>query len=55
MAEPMPDRVRVSGPLALFADGFRGQLGEQGYTPCAAQFQLQLLAHLSRWMQAQRR
>ena len=52
MTEPMPDRVRVSGPLVLFADGFRGQLGEQGYTPCAAQFQLQLLAHLSRWMQA---
>jgi integrase/recombinase XerD len=53
MTEPRPDRVRVSGPLALFADGFRGQLGEQGYTPCGVQFQLQLLAHLSRWMQAQ--
>ncbi len=53
MAEPMLDRVRVSGPLAGFADGFRGQLGEQGYKPYAMQFQLQLLAHLSRWMQAQ--
>ncbi len=53
MTNPMPDRVRVSGPLALFADGFRGQLGEQGYTPCAVQFQLQLLAHLSCWMQDQ--
>src|SRR5271163_3763189 len=53
MTEPMLDRVRVSGPLVLFADGFRGQLGEQGYTACAVQFQLQLLAHLSRWMQDQ--
>ena len=38
MTEPMPDRVRVSGPLALFADGFRGQLGEQGYTSCGCSF-----------------
>lgn len=38
MTVPMPDRVRVSGPLALFADGFRGQLGERGYTACAMQF-----------------
>ena len=53
MTEPKPDRVRVSGPLAAFADGFHVELGEQGYTPCAAQFQLQLVAHLSRWMQAE--
>ncbi len=50
MTECKPDRVRVSGPLALFADGFRVELVEQGYTPCAIQFQVQLLAHLSRWM-----
>lgn len=53
MTVPMPDRVRVSGPLALFADGFHVELGAQGYAPYGVQFQLQLLAHLSRWMQAQ--
>lgn len=53
MPEPKPDHVRVSGPLVVFADGFHVELVEQGYTPCAAQFQLQLLAHLSRWMHAQ--
>jgi integrase len=53
MTKPRPDRVRVSGPLASFADGFGACLAEQGYTPCAVQFDLQLLAHLSRWMQAE--
>lgn len=48
MTEPRPDRVRVSGPLALFAEGFGVQLVEEGYTPCSVQFHLQLLAHLSR-------
>ena len=32
MAEPAPDRVRVNGPLAAFADGFLVDLVEQrGY------------------------
>jgi integrase/recombinase XerD len=53
MAEPRPDRVRVSGPLASFADGFGAHLVDQGYTPWSVQFHLQLLAHLSRWMQAE--
>jgi integrase/recombinase XerD len=53
MTEPRPDRVRVSGPLAVFADGFRVHVVERGYAPCSAQFHLQLLAHLSRWMQAE--
>jgi len=52
MTEPRPDRVRVCGPLALFAEGFGVQLVEEGYTPCSVQFHLQLLAHLSRWMEA---
>jgi integrase/recombinase XerD len=38
-----PDRVRVTGPLAAFKDGFAAELVRQGY-------QLQLMAHLSRWM-----
>ena len=52
MTSPRPDRVRVSGPLLSFAEGFGMLLVEQGYTPCSVQFQLQLLAHLSRWMEA---
>jgi len=53
MTEPRPDRVRVTGPLAAFADGFQACLVERGYTPCSVQFHLQLLTHLSRWMQAE--
>ena len=53
MTEPRPDRVRVSGPLAAFADGFRVRLVERGYSLTSVQFHVQLLAHLSRWMQAE--
>jgi site-specific recombinase XerD len=45
-----PSRVRVVGPLASFAEGFAAQLARQGYRPNAAANQLQLLAHLSRWL-----
>jgi integrase/recombinase XerD len=48
-----PDRVRVTGPLAGFADGFRVHLVEQGYSLWGAQEQLYLLAHVSRWMEAE--
>jgi len=37
--------------LAGFADGFRGDLLEQGYSLWGAQEQLYLLAHVSRWME----
>ena len=52
MTEPRPDRVRVTGPLRAFADGFRAYLFERGYSLISVRFHLQLLAHLSRWMQA---
>src|SRR6266545_6400880 len=52
MSEPAPDRVRVSGPLAMFADGFRAHLVERGYSPWSAQFHLYVLAQASRWMEA---
>jgi integrase/recombinase XerD len=45
-----PSRVRVTGPLASFAEGFAAELARQGYRPNAAANQLQLLAHLSRWL-----
>ena len=47
-----PSRVRVTGPLAAFAQGFAAELSRQGYRPNAAANQLQLLAHLSRWLAA---
>jgi integrase/recombinase XerD len=45
-----PDRVRVIGPLAAFNNGFAAELVRLGYRPNAAANQLQLMAHLSRWM-----
>ena len=43
-------RARVSGPLGPYADGFRTVLAEWGYTPSSAAGQLQLMAHVSRWL-----
>ena len=43
-------RVRVAGPLAPYTDGFRTVLAERGYAPSSAAGQLQLMAHLSRWL-----
>ena len=45
-----PRRVRVSGPLAAYRDGFAAELAGRGYTPGSAQRQVGLLAHLSRWL-----
>lgn len=47
-----PSRVQVRGPLSSFAEGFAAELARQGYRPNAAANQLQLLAHLSRWLAA---
>ncbi len=44
--------VHVRGPLAGVADGFKGHLKESGYTPLTSVNKLQLLAHLSRWLDA---
>lgn len=49
----MKDRatgVRVGGPLAAHADGFRMVLAERGYAPSGAEGQLRVMAHLSRWL-----
>lgn len=43
-------RVRVAGPLGPYADGFHTVLAERGYAPSSAAGQLQVMAHLSRWM-----
>lgn len=46
-------RVRVSGPLAGYAQGFSGELARLGYTDLSAANQLRLMAHLSRWLACQ--
>jgi integrase/recombinase XerD len=50
MSMSNPSRVQLSGPLSVFAAGFLEQLLERGYRPGTAAKQLQLMAHLSRWM-----
>jgi integrase/recombinase XerD len=49
-----PLRVRVSGPLGPFVSGFVDELGGQGYARLSVVAQVQLVAHLSRWMAAER-
>jgi integrase/recombinase XerD len=43
----------VAGPLAPYAGGFREELLGQGYTQGSAAHQIHLMAHLSRWLEAQ--
>ena len=45
-----PSQVRVAGPLAPYADGFRASLDAQGFSPWSQMFYLHLLADLSRWL-----
>ena len=44
-------RVRVTGPLAMHADGFRADLAARGYAAGSADRNLRTLAHVSRWME----
>lgn len=46
----VPSRVRVIGPLESFTKGFCRELVRQGYTAHSTGFQLQLMAHVSRWL-----
>jgi len=43
-------RVRVSGPLVLFVEGFARRLSTHGYVDGSIAGHLRLMAHLSRWM-----
>lgn len=45
-------RVRVTGLLAPYAAGFRGELLGLGYSPRSAQTHLLLMNRLSRWLEA---
>jgi integrase/recombinase XerD len=45
--------VRVRGPLAIYAVGFSGFLAGQGYRAGSVRLQMQLVAQLSRWLDAE--
>ncbi len=45
--------VRVSGPLAAYADDFWRYLAGQGYALSSSQDQLRLMAHVSGWLDQQ--
>ncbi len=45
-------RVRVTGPLTPFAPMLKARLGERGYTPLSTVIVMRLVAHLSRWLDA---
>jgi len=47
-------RVRVRGPLAGYVEGFEAELTRLGFAPASVVNQLRLVAHLSRWLDAQR-
>src|ERR1700691_4610929 len=46
----MASRVRVTGPLARYSEGFGAALAEGGYAPTSVADQLRLMAHLGRWL-----
>ena len=48
-----PSRTAVTGPLAPYADGFREDLGGQGYALHSISGQMGLMAHLSAWLERQ--
>jgi integrase/recombinase XerD len=50
---PDPSHVRFTGPLTRFASGLAEELVLLGYTATSATAQMQLAAHLSRWLESQ--
>ncbi|MCA1677655.1 MAG: site-specific integrase [Actinobacteria bacterium] len=48
-----PSRVRVTGPLERFAEGFAAELSRQGYKANSTALQLRLMADVSCWLVAQ--
>jgi len=50
---PDPSHVRFVGPLTPFVSGLAEELALLGYTAPSATAQMQLAAHLSRWLESQ--
>src|SRR5688572_21654133 len=51
MGKARPANVRVAGPLARYAPGFRDELASLGYASPSAVTHLLLMAQLSRWLE----
>ncbi|MGH2394846.1 MAG: hypothetical protein ACRDGH_15390, partial [Candidatus Limnocylindria bacterium] len=47
----MIGHTKVSGPLAVLADGFRSELDRLGYTASSREFKLAEMARLSAWLE----
>lgn len=47
-----PTRIRIHGPLTIYVE-FAGRLATQGYSERVLVAQLRLMAHVSRWLEAQ--
>ena len=47
-----PKQVAMTGPLAVYRNGFADELAATGYTPGSAEHQVGLMAHLSRWLES---
>lgn len=47
----MIGHTKVSGPLAVFADGFRAELERLGYTRSSREYKLAEVARLSAWLE----
>ena len=45
-----PVGIRISGPLAGFAEGYGTELAQLGYVPASVRLQLKVLADLSDWL-----
>ena len=48
-----PIGIRISGPLAGFAEGYGAELRQLGYAPASVRLQLKVLADLSDWLLSQ--
>jgi integrase/recombinase XerD len=47
----MIGHTKVSGPLAVFGEGFRTELARLGYTPSSREYKLAEVAQLSAWLE----
>jgi hypothetical protein len=47
------NRVQIQGPLTKYAGGFAAELSRLGFTPASRVNQFYLLAHFSRWLEAE--
>ncbi len=47
------NRVQIQGPLTKYAGGFAAELSRLGFTPASKVNQFYLLAHFSRWLEAE--